>query len=95
VTSSSDTEAPSDITAHCAQEGIKGGNKRHKCCEVGGSGVRRILTATCGDNCPAWPPVEHFKRLLKEACPNHAYPIKHKLNDCGMMRSVLTSGSLT
>jgi hypothetical protein len=34
-------------------------------------------------------------RHLEEACPNHAYPIQHKLKDCGMMRSFLTLGSLT
>jgi hypothetical protein len=40
-------------------------------------------------------PTDQFKRLLEEACPNHAYPVKHKLKDCGMMRSFMTSGSLT
>jgi hypothetical protein len=39
--------------------------------------------------------MDHFKRLLKGACPTHAYPIQHKLKDCGMMRSFMTSGSLT
>jgi hypothetical protein len=39
--------------------------------------------------------MDHFKRLLEEACPNHAYPIRHKLKDYGMMRSLMTSGSLT
>jgi hypothetical protein len=28
-------------------------------------------------------------------CPNHAYPIKHKLRDCGMMKNFMASGSLT
>jgi hypothetical protein len=37
----------------------------------------------------------HFKSLLDEACSNHAYPIRHKLKDYGMMRSIMTSGSLT
>jgi hypothetical protein len=39
--------------------------------------------------------MEHFKRLLKEAYPNHAYPIRHKLKDCGMMRSFMMSGPIT
>jgi hypothetical protein len=30
VTPSNDKEAPSDVAAHCTQEGIKGGNKRRK-----------------------------------------------------------------
>jgi hypothetical protein len=37
-------------------------------------------------------PTDHLKRLLKEACPNHAYPIRHKLKDCDMMMSFMTSG---
>jgi hypothetical protein len=37
--------------------------------------------------------MDHFKRLLEEACPNHAYPIRHKLKDCGMMRSFMTWGA--
>jgi hypothetical protein len=37
----------------------------------------------------------HLKRLVEEACRNHTYPVRHKLKDCGMMRSFMTSGSLT
>jgi hypothetical protein len=40
-------------------------------------------------------PTDYFKRLIKEACPNHAYPIRHKLKDWGLMWSFMTSGSLT
>jgi hypothetical protein len=40
-------------------------------------------------------PTEYFKRLLEEACPNHAYPIRHKLKDCGMMQIFMTLESLT
>jgi hypothetical protein len=40
-------------------------------------------------------PMDHLKRLLKEACPNLAYPIRHKLKDCDMMKGVMISGSLT
>jgi hypothetical protein len=39
--------------------------------------------------------MDHFERLLKEDCPNHMYPVKHKLKDCGMMKNFMTSGSLT
>jgi hypothetical protein len=63
--------------------------------EAGGSGMRRIPTAACGDKHKARPPTDHFKRHLKKACPNNAYPITHKLKDCGMMRSFMTSRSLT
>jgi hypothetical protein len=60
-----------------------------------GSDMRHILTAARGDKHQARPPKDHFKRLLEEACPNHAYPVRHKLKDCSMMRSFTTLGSLT
>jgi hypothetical protein len=47
------------------------------------------------DKYQARPPTDNFKRLLEEACPNHAYPIRHKLKDCDMMKSFMISGSLT
>jgi hypothetical protein len=25
----------------------------------------------------AWPPMDHFEKVLEETCPNHTYPIKH------------------
>jgi hypothetical protein len=39
--------------------------------------------------------MDHFDKLLEETCLNPAYPIKHKLRDCGMMKSFMTSGSLS
>jgi hypothetical protein len=39
--------------------------------------------------------MDHFEKLLEEACPNHAYPVKHKLRDCGLMKNFMASGSLT
>jgi hypothetical protein len=54
-----------------------------------------ISTAARSDKCLAMPPTNHFKRLLEEAYPNHAYPVRHKLKDCDMMRSFMTSGTLT
>jgi hypothetical protein len=109
ATPSSDKEAPSDVAAHYAQDGIKGSNKRRKKClqgtttsrdnghdwEAGGFGVRHISTTTRSDNHPVRSPTDHFNRLLEEACPNHTYPIRHKFKDCGMMRSFMTSRSLT
>jgi hypothetical protein len=41
------------------------------------------------------PPTDHSNRLLEEACANYAYPVRHRLKYCGMMRSFMTSGSLT
>jgi hypothetical protein len=111
VTPSSEKEAPSNVAAHDTQEGVKGGKKRHKQRlqgattttnhddeydgEAGGSGVRRTSIGTCSGKRRAGLPTDHFKGLLKEACSNHAYPIRHKLKDCGMMRSFMTSRSLT
>jgi hypothetical protein len=43
----------------------------------------------------ARPLIDHFERLLEEACPNYAYPIKHKLKHCSMMKNFVSSGSLT
>jgi hypothetical protein len=63
--------------------------------EAGGSDVGQASTAVHGNSRLVRPPTYHFKRLFEEACPNHAYPIKHKLKDCDMMRSFMTSGSLT
>jgi hypothetical protein len=40
-------------------------------------------------------PTNYSERLLEEACPNHAYPLKQKLKDCCMMKNFMTSGSLT
>jgi hypothetical protein len=60
-----------------------------------GSNMECITTAVCSGKCQAWPLMDHIERLLEEACPNHEYPIKHKLNDYGMMKNFMTSGSLT
>jgi hypothetical protein len=57
--------------------------------------MRHSSTSTHRNKHEARPPVDHFKRFLEEVYPNHAYPIKHKLKDCSMMRSFMTSGSLT
>jgi hypothetical protein len=63
--------------------------------KASGSSVRHSSTASCSDKRQARPPTDHFNKLLEEACPNHRYPVRHKLKDCGMMRSFMTSGSLT
>jgi hypothetical protein len=63
--------------------------------EAGGSSMRHILTTARSDKHPMRPPIDQFKRLLKEAYPNHSYTVRHKLKDCGMMRIFMTSGSLS
>jgi hypothetical protein len=32
-------------------------------------------------------PTDHFKKLLEATCPNHMYPIRHKLKECTMMKT--------
>jgi hypothetical protein len=105
---SSDMETLFDIAAHDTQEGVKGGKKRHKQHlegtttttdgndgGVGGSGVRRTPTAAHIDKRQSSLPTDHIKKLFEEACVNHAYLIRHKLKDYSMMRSFMTSGSIT
>jgi hypothetical protein len=38
--------------------------------------------------------MDHFEKLLEETFLNHAYPIKHKLRDYGMMTNFMATGSL-
>jgi hypothetical protein len=55
--------------------------------------VRAVAAASIGKR-QVRPPTDHFEKLQEETCPNHAYPIKHKLRDCGMMKNFMASGSL-
>jgi hypothetical protein len=63
--------------------------------KAGGSGTGRVMTATHSDKHQAQPPTNHFRRHLEEACPNHAYHIRHKLKDYDMMKSFMISESPT
>jgi hypothetical protein len=57
--------------------------------------MRCISATTHSDRCAARTPINYYKRLLEEACPNYAYPVRHKLKDCSMTRSFMTLRSLT
>jgi hypothetical protein len=37
------------------------------------------------------PPKDHFEKILGSTCPQHPYPVKHKLRDCTMMRRFMSS----
>ena len=37
--------------------------------------------------------LNHFENLLEGPCPNHAFPVKHLLKDCGLMRKFLSESS--
>jgi hypothetical protein len=62
---------------------------------VGSSGMGHISATTRSGRRSVWTHTDNFKRLLKEACPNHAYPVRHKLKDCEIKQSFMTLGSLT
>jgi hypothetical protein len=59
------------------------------------SNMERVTITVCSVKHQARPSIENFERLLKGACPNDVYPIKHKLKDYGMMKSFNISESLT
>jgi hypothetical protein len=40
-----------------------------------------------------WQPTDHFEKLLEATCPNHMYPIRHKLKECTMMKNYMTTGT--
>jgi hypothetical protein len=108
---SNNREESSNVAIRDAGECTKGSKKRHKQRLqeaataayddggndklAGGSGVVCITTATSSGKRQARPPMNHSEKLLKEDCPNHSYPIKHKLWDCGMMKNFMASGSIT
>jgi hypothetical protein len=50
------------------------------------------MTATHSDKRQARTHTDHFKGLLKEACPNQVYPVRHGLKDCDMMKSFMILG---
>jgi hypothetical protein len=43
--------------------------------------------------CLARSPTDHFEKLLEVTCPNHKFPIKHKLKECSMMKNYMTTRS--
>jgi hypothetical protein len=97
-----------DIIIHDAEEGGKKGCKQ-RCQETAptvndddgnnkqarSSSMACAVTAAGSGKHQAWLPTNHFEKLLEETCLNHAYPVKHKLRDYGMMKNFMASGSLT
>jgi len=52
--------------------------------------------AAADHNCGSKPiegTLNHFEKLLNGPCPNHAFPVKHLLKDCSLMRRFLSGGS--
>jgi hypothetical protein len=57
--------------------------------------VARVVVTIGSGKRQAWPPTDHFEKLLEEMYPNHAYPVKYKLRDYDIMKNFMVSGSLT
>jgi hypothetical protein len=107
----SSRDAPSNIIVQGSKKGTKGGKKRQKWHtrwvavmvgynddddkKVDGFKKEYAMAAEHGIKRQARLPIDHFERLLEIACPNHAYPVKHKLKDCDMVKNFMTSGFLT
>jgi hypothetical protein len=101
----------SDIIIHDTKEGTNDSNSKRKqrpqwvmtAADYDGdndekaddSSVGHVVTVTCSGKRQAHLPTYHFERLLEEACPNHAYPIKHDLKDYYTVKNFIISGSLT
>jgi hypothetical protein len=100
---------PNSAATHDARKRAKGGKKRRKQRSqwgmavapapatdknVDGSDIVCVVTAACRGKYQVRPPIDHFERLLEEACPSHTYPIEHKFKDCTMTKNFMTSGSL-
>jgi hypothetical protein len=62
--------------------------------QAGKSIILRITVVAGSGKRQARPPTNHFEKLLEDICSNHAYPVKHKLRDCSMMKNFVASGSL-
>jgi hypothetical protein len=54
-----------------------------------------VAAAERSVKCKAQSPIDNFEKLVEAACLDHAYPIKHKLKNCDMVRNFMTSRSLT
>jgi hypothetical protein len=81
------------ITTHGAEEDTKAAKKRRKQHhqeattdndsgineQADGPSAVHTVEATGSGKHQARPPMDHFERLLREACPNHAYAVKYKL----------------
>jgi hypothetical protein len=73
------------ITTYCDDDDDK---------EADGSDEEHVTTAERDLKPQAWQSTDHFEKLLEATYPNHAYPIKHKLKECSMMKNYMTTGAL-
>jgi hypothetical protein len=86
-------------------KGNKSGPKRHPqrvtittSCDEGDndkenddSDEEHVDATECDFKHQAQQPADHFEKLLETTCPNHVYPIKHKLKEYTMMKNYMTT----
>jgi hypothetical protein len=61
--------------------------------DAGDSNKELIAAAERDFKHQARQPANHFKKLLEATCPNHTYPVRHKLKECTMMNNYMTTGT--
>jgi hypothetical protein len=61
--------------------------------EVDDSNKERIAAVERDFKHQTRQPTDHFEKLRESTCPNHAYPIRHKLKECPMMKNYMTTGA--
>jgi hypothetical protein len=54
-----------------------------------------VAIAKCDFKRQARHQADHFEKLLEATCPNHAYPVRHKLKECTMMKNYVTMRTFT
>jgi hypothetical protein len=59
--------------------------------DISDSDEELVTTAECDSKAQARQPTDHFKKLLEATCPNHTYPVKHRLKECTMMKNYITT----
>jgi hypothetical protein len=59
--------------------------------DIGDSDEELVTTTECDSKAQARKPTDHFKKLLEATCPNHTYPVKHRLKECTMMKNYITT----
>jgi hypothetical protein len=65
----------------------EGDNKK----DVGDSNEELVAAAERNVKWQASLPTDHFEKLPQANCPNHSYPIRHKLKECTMMKNYMTT----
>jgi hypothetical protein len=111
ATPNSGRGAPLKVAGKGAKRSVKGNKRGAKwrpqrvtvttSCDEGGneeandSNEELVATTERDFKCQVWQPADHFEKLLEVTYPNHAYPIRHKLKECTMMKNYMSMRTLT